>query len=247
MNLVLSLAILATAASIAAAYAVRVVLFGRTTHARVVAEGRSPLLGSGVLEMLYWSVIPVAGAMVRGGVSADAVTWASLALGVGAGIACGAGQFGVGALLAILSAAGDAVDGFVARETGTASDRGEVLDAAADRYAELAVIAGVAVSLRESAPALLLALAALGGSFMVSYTTAKAEALGVRLPRGPMRRTERAVVLILGMCLTPVAGALNPHYARSPIVAALGLVAVLGNASVITRVTAMRAAVEPRR
>jgi hypothetical protein len=38
----------------------------------------------------------------------------------------------------------------------------------------------------------LIALGAIAGSFMVSYSTAKAEALSVEAPRGSMRRSERA-------------------------------------------------------
>ena len=46
--------------------------------------------------------------------------------------------------LSLVSSACDALDGMVARETGTASDAGEVLDAAVDRYAELFFFGGVA-------------------------------------------------------------------------------------------------------
>ena len=241
MDLVFSLAMVAAAALLAAAYGARAAVSGRARHARVAAEGESALLGNGFLEMLYSSVVPVGTMLARAGVSADDVTWASLAFGVGAGFALGAGHFGVGALLAMISAAGDAIDGFVARATGTASQRGEVLDASIDRYVEFAFLAGVAVALRESAPLFLLTLAAIIGSFMVSYSTAKAEALGVHPPRGSMRRTERAVVLIAGACLTPIAAAWHPSYAVAPIAFAVGLVAVLGNLSAIARLAAIRA------
>ena len=241
VDLVCSLVLVAVAASLAGAYAVHAAVAGRARHARVVAEGRSALLGSAFLEMLYWGVVPVATALARVGVSADGVTWASLVLGVGAGVALGAGHFGLGALLATVSAAGDAIDGFVARATGTASNRGELLDAAVDRYVEFAFLGGVALALRDSAPLFLLTLAAMVGSFMVSYSTAKAEALGVRPPRGAMRRTERAVVLITGACLTPIAASLRPSYAAAPIGCAVALVAVLGNLSAIIRFAAVRA------
>jgi CDP-diacylglycerol--glycerol-3-phosphate 3-phosphatidyltransferase len=240
MDLFFSLVILAVAVCVLAAYSVRVVLLGQARSARVAAEGHSALLGSAVLEMLYWSVVPVAELMARAGVSADAVTWTSLGFGLAAGVALGAGHFGLGALLALISVAGDAIDGFVARATGTASGRGEVLDAAVDRYVEFAFLAGVAVALRKSEPLLLLTLAALTGSFMVSYSTARADALGVRISRGPMRRTERAVVLISGACLAPIAASWRPSYEAVPIAGAVALVAVLGNLSAIYRLAAIR-------
>ena len=42
---------------------------------------------------------------------------------------------------------------------------------------------------------------------MVSYSTAKAEALGVEPPRGAMRRQERAVYFVLGAALVPIVAA----------------------------------------
>jgi CDP-diacylglycerol---glycerol-3-phosphate 3-phosphatidyltransferase len=247
MDLILSLGILATVALVGGAYAVRVAVSGRAQHARVLAEGESALLGSRVPEMLYWSMVPVASALARAGISADMVTWGSLAIGVGAGVALGAGHFGAGALLATISAAGDAVDGFVARATGTASERGEILDAAVDRYVEFAFLAGVACAFHESVPLLFLTLAAIAGSFMVSYSTARAEALGVVPPRGSMRRTERAVVLITGACLTPIVASWRASYEMAPMAAALALVAVLGNASAVARFAAIRAKAESLR
>jgi len=199
------------------------------------------------LDMMYWSVVPVAAAMARVGISADAITWGSLTLGVGAGVAMGTGHFGAGAFLGTISAAGDAVDGFVARASGTASDRGEVLDAAADRYVEFAFLAGVAIAFRASGPLLLLTLAAMVGSFMVSQSTARAEALGVHPPRGPMRRTERAVVLILGACFSPIVAWRWPSCGSMPMAGALALVAFLGNLSAVTRLAAIRASVETSR
>src|SRR5258706_10706220 len=164
MDLAISLSLLAGVALLVGAYAVRFVLRGRAQHARVDAEGRSPLFGKGFLEMLYWSVAPIASFLARIGVTANAVTWASLFLGVGAGVAFGAGHFGLGAFIALVSFACDAIDGFIARARGTAGDAGEVLDAAIDRYVELAFLAGIVVAFRESIGLLVLTMAAIGAS-----------------------------------------------------------------------------------
>ena len=82
--------------------------------------------------------------------------------------------------------------------TGVSSDAGEVLDAAVDRYVEFFFLGGLMIYYRDIAALLILTLFALVGSFMVSYSSAKAEALHVPAPKGSMRRPERAVYLTAG-------------------------------------------------
>jgi len=91
---------------------------------------------------------------------------------------------------------------------------------------------------------LFIVLAAIVGSFMVSYATAKAEAMGVAAPRGAMRRGERAAYLIFGSAFTPVAKAVfanSPSLAvhELPIILALTIVAVVSNISVLQRLSAV--------
>jgi phosphatidylglycerophosphate synthase len=222
---------------------------GPAHHARVDRAGGSPLLGKGAMEMGYWAMRPVARACIAAGITANAVSFASLALAALAGIALGAGAFGVGAVLSLASSACDALDGMVARETGTAGDAGEVLDAAIDRYAELFFFGGIAYHVRADGAALVLTLAATAGAIMVSYSTAKAEALGVAPPRGSMRRQERAVYLGVGVALVPIVAAVCartglPAWLSSwPLFGVLALVAVVGNASAIRRLRLIAEAV----
>jgi CDP-diacylglycerol--glycerol-3-phosphate 3-phosphatidyltransferase len=241
---VASLVLCAILGFAAASYAWRVASEGRFASARVDREGESVLLGKPAMELVHWGLDPVGDACVRSGVTANAVTWAALVCGLGAGLALGLGHFGIAALLTAFAGVGDVLDGIVARKSGSASDAGEVLDAATDRYVEFAFLAGLAFHLRHQAFALLLALGAIAGSFMVSYSTAKAEALSVEAPRGSMRRSERVAYLLLGVTLEPLFAA-RPSlaYAREiPVLAALGLVAVVGNASAIARLVAVAAA-----
>jgi len=91
---------------------------------------------------------------------------------------------------------------------------------------------------------MLLALAASAGAVMVSYSTAKAEALGVDPPRGLMRRQERAVYLVLGAALTPFFEVATrrglPVWAgQLPLLAALAMIALFGNASAVRRLKAV--------
>jgi phosphatidylglycerophosphate synthase len=230
----------------AIAYGARVALRGRAASERVEREGNSLLVSKSAMELFHWVLEPIGAACERLGITANAVTWGSLVLAIGAGLALAAGHMGVGAALATVSAAGDALDGAIARRTRTASEAGEVLDAAIDRYGEFAFLAGLAFWFRASSTLLGLTLLAVLASFMVSYSTAKAEALQLEAPRGSMRRTERAVCTILGAGLSPLAAALNPAWFVGPIAVAVGVVGTIGNVSAVRRLVAIARAARLR-
>lgn len=224
------------------AYSFRLALKGRAQFDRVDKQGDSILLGKGLMEMAYWALQPVARFLVFLKVTPNQLSWASLVLGGMAGTALAYGYFGFGALFATYSAFLDTLDGMVARLTDVASDAGEVLDAAVDRYVEFFFLAGVILYYREMPAIQVIALFTLVGSFMISYSTAKAEALQIPPPPGIMRRPERAFYLTLGAALCPLPmpwlDALftlpmpNPGY---PLITACFVVAVLSNISAIER------------
>jgi phosphatidylglycerophosphate synthase len=114
------------------------------------------------------------------------------------------------------------------------------------------MLGGLVIYYREIPVLMILAFAALIGSFMVSYSSAKAEALQVDPPKGPMRRPERALYLILGAALSPVT---IPWLERvrefpipiaHPMVMALGLIGVLANVSAAERFWAIAKQVRVR-
>jgi phosphatidylglycerophosphate synthase len=224
------------------AYTFRLALKGRAQFDRVDKQGDSDLLGKGLMEMAYWSLQPVARFLVYLKVTPNQLSWASLVLGGMAGTALAYGYFGFGALFATYSAFLDTLDGMVARMTEVASDAGEVLDAAVDRYVEFFFLAGVILYYQNITWIQMLALFALAGSFMISYYTAKAEALHIPPPPGIMRRPERAFYLTLGAGLSPLPMPWldsffnlplpNPGY---PMIAACFIVAVLANISAVER------------
>jgi CDP-diacylglycerol--glycerol-3-phosphate 3-phosphatidyltransferase len=215
------------------------------SHASVrvkATETRSSLvLPRALLDAALWCLDHVAGALIALGVTANAITVSSVVLAAGAGGLLCFGQFGWAAVVMVAASLGDALDGLVARRTGTASVAGALLDSSIDRYEEFLFLGGIALYFRDSPWLLALTLAALAGSFMVSYGSAKAEALGVPVPPGAMRRAERAVCLCLGVGLTPVSvwvarGVDLPAWAvRTPLVVAVGLIAVVANVSAIRR------------
>jgi CDP-diacylglycerol---glycerol-3-phosphate 3-phosphatidyltransferase len=173
-------------------------------------------------------------------------------LGFLAGGFLAAGHFGFGAIFATISGLLDSLDGMVARISGVASDAGEVLDAAVDRYVEFFFLSGLVIYYREILVLQVLSLLALLGSFMVSYSTAKAEALQINAPKGSMRRPERAVYLTLGAALSAVTIPWLETYRELsipigyPMVMALGLVALVANVSAIERFWAIAKAIRFR-
>jgi len=211
------------------AYAVRVAMRGVARSERVSRIGGTVMVGQEIMDWTYWSIEPIVRGLAALGVTANGLTWAALILGLGAGVALGFDMFGLAALLATASTFCDIFDGQVARLTKTGSNRGELLDAAIDRYTEFAFLAGLAFHYRESPAELGLVLGALLACFMVSYASAKAEALQVEPPRGLMRRHERAIYLITGVAVSSLFGL--------PVAAlvALAIVAVVGNFAAILR------------
>ncbi len=201
----------------------------------------SPLVPRALSDALLLRLDGAADWLVRAGVSANAVTVASLVLAVAAGSLLASGEFAFAAPVVAVSCLGDALDGLVARRGKSSSVGGALLDASVDRYGEFCFLGGLAVLFRASAPILVLALLALAGSFMVSYASAKAEALGVSPPPGLMRRPERAIVVCVGVTFAALlVAAANvwsfPWWtARAPLVGALGILAFGANASAISR------------
>jgi phosphatidylglycerophosphate synthase len=220
-------------------YGVRIATRGVARSERVGRIGGTALVGQEIMDWTYWAVEPVVRGLAALGVTPNGLTWSALVLGLGAGVALAFKLFGLACLLAALSAIGDILDGQVARLTNTGSNKGELLDAAVDRYTEFAFLAGLAIYYRESVPYLLLTLFALCAGFMVSYASAKAEALQVSPPRGLMRRHERTTYLVTGAGLCSLFG--DQLQARYGVpwtifeIGALGIVAIVGNGAAILR------------
>lgn len=234
------------------AYWLRVQLKGKVQYDRVDKQGGSALLSKSVMEGAYWFLQPFGRLLVACHITPNQISWASLFLGMVAGSSIAFGHFGSAGIFAAISALLDSLDGMVARLTGQASDAGEVLDAAVDRYSEFFFLSGLAIYYREVPGLMVLALVALLGSFMVSYSSAKAEAMHVDPPKGSMRRPERALYLIVGATLSPVTIPLFetdrtfPIAIGHPMVFALGLVAVMANLSAIERMYHIAKAIRVR-
>jgi CDP-diacylglycerol--glycerol-3-phosphate 3-phosphatidyltransferase len=212
---------------------------GMPRTARIDRITRSPYLPRVVMEFGYWMLETPARACVRLGIRPDAITWLSLFLTIGAGIAIGRGSFFVGGWLLIIGFLCDACDGMVARKSGTSSAAGEFFDATIDRYNDLIVFLGLMYYYRADALPLALAAASLIGSTLTSYTRAKGESVGVDPNVGYMQRHERGAYLGFTVATAPIVahyferGVAHPRFFL--VVAALALLAVTSNVTAVWR------------
>jgi CDP-diacylglycerol--glycerol-3-phosphate 3-phosphatidyltransferase len=113
--------------------------------------------------------------------------------------------FWLGAFVFVVGSILDILDGALARVGGKTTPFGSFLDSTTDRVGEGAVLGAIALifSRQGNEVALGAAIAAVAGSFLVSYTRAKAEALGLRGDVGLGSRAERVIVITAGLVLAP--------------------------------------------
>jgi CDP-diacylglycerol--glycerol-3-phosphate 3-phosphatidyltransferase len=112
------------------------------------------------------------------------------------------------AVLFVVGSILDILDGALARFGGKATPFGAFLDSISDRVSEGFVLTAVALvfSRHGNEVALAFAIAAIGGSFLVSYARSKAELLGLRGDVGFGSRAERVVVITAGLVFAPWGG-----------------------------------------
>ena len=168
----------------------------------------------------YLRVIePVADLLVRLRISPNAITTVGTLCSVTGGIIYGTGHIRTAGWFLGLTALFDVLDGSVARRTGRSSTFGAFYDSTLDRVADGAVLSGLAVFYtREAIRAagvvptgsglveaispvdknvgmVIVCLAGIVGTFLVSYTRARAESLGIDAKVGVMQRPERVTLL----------------------------------------------------
>jgi CDP-diacylglycerol--glycerol-3-phosphate 3-phosphatidyltransferase len=144
-----------------------------------------------------------------------------------AGFCFAAGELRVAGVLVLLSGTFDIIDGKVARATNRVTKFGALYDSTLDRYAEVIMFFGMAYFfVKEEWFFTSIAVSfAIGGSIMVSYVRARAEALGFQCKVGIMQRPERIVYIGFG--------ALIHIYT---LIFAIMLIALFANVTAIQRV-----------
>jgi CDP-diacylglycerol--glycerol-3-phosphate 3-phosphatidyltransferase len=113
--------------------------------------------------------------------------------------------FWAGATLFVLGSILDILDGALARAGGKTTPFGAFVDSTTDRISEAFMLGAIALVLTRDGSELGVGLtvAAIAGSFLVSYARARAEALGLRGDVGIGSRAERVVVITAGLVLAP--------------------------------------------
>src|SRR6185312_4331109 len=113
--------------------------------------------------------------------------------------------FWLGGVLFVAGSVADILDGALARAAGKGTVFGAFLDSTFDRLGEAAMLTSIGlVFMRDSNEVALVAtFLAVIGSLLVSYTRAKAEALGLRGDVGFGSRVERVVAITAGLVLAP--------------------------------------------
>jgi phosphatidylglycerophosphate synthase len=150
-------------------------------------------------------------AMVRwlafGGVNPNILTIIGVTINGACGVLFGFGEFFWAGIVLIVANLFDMLDGNVARLAGRVTPFGGFLDSSLDRLSDMVSFFGIMLFYASNTPQhslLNVALAGIGLMFsvMVSYTTARSEALGVKANVGFLQRPERVVLLIIGALST---------------------------------------------
>ena len=113
--------------------------------------------------------------------------------------------FWLGAVVFVIGSILDILDGALARLSGKGTPFGAFLDSTTDRVSEGFMLGAIALVFHRhgNQVALAFAFAAVAGSFLVSYTRARAEALGLKGDVGIGSRAERVVVITTGLVFAP--------------------------------------------
>jgi CDP-diacylglycerol--glycerol-3-phosphate 3-phosphatidyltransferase len=114
--------------------------------------------------------------------------------------------FLVGSSVFLLGSVLDILDGALARSQGLGTPFGAFVDSTVDRIGEAFMLGAIALTFMRDGDewAVAMAFAAVAGSFLVSYTRAKAEIIGLKGDVGLGSRAERVAVICIGLALAPV-------------------------------------------
>jgi CDP-diacylglycerol--glycerol-3-phosphate 3-phosphatidyltransferase len=168
---------------------------------------------------------PIALFLARLGLTPNTITVLGFLMTAAVAVVLATGRTQLAGVLLIGTLAFDAVDGTLARLMGTTSRFGAFLDSTLDRWAEVVIYAALVwVFLKNGQDnGVLLAVAALATSLMVSYTRARAEGAGFQCKEGLLTRFERIVIMIAGLIF-------------NQIIWALAIIAILAGFTAVQRI-----------
>ena len=182
-----------------------------------------------IRKIFSFVLTPLAGYIVKLGIHPNVLTFGGLVGNTIGAYFLAQGNFLWGGIVILLMGPIDALDGAAARAKGTISPWGAFVDSTSDRWSESVIMLGLLVhyATANATQSTVLVLLTLMGSLMVSYTRARAEALGFKANVGVMTRLERYLVLAPALLFN------HPEIA-------LWIIAPLANITAVQRVLHVR-------
>ncbi len=172
---------------------------------------------------------PINAVLVKSRLKPNTLTWCALAISLIAAATIATNHPIIAGFLVLISGLFDILDGALARSTNRATRFGALLDSTFDRISDAILLLGLLVFYIPSGGTteILLVFLALIASFLTSYIRARSEGIGINCPVGLFTRTERVIILALGLLFSPL-------YSYSIIIALL-LIVVFGFVTVVQR------------
>ena len=171
---------------------------------------------------------PLVRLLARTRVTPNALTWMGLILSFGAAALVALGHPFAAGFVVLFAGLFDMLDGALARFIDKSTKFGGILDSILDRLGEAAVFLGILIFFTGNlnVPGILIVGFTLPGALMVSYLRARAEAAGLVGEVGLFTRTERIIIISLGLLLS------NINYA---LITSLCIVAFFSYVTIIQR------------
>ncbi len=170
-------------------------------------------------------------ALIESRLTPNAISLTGLVLCLVAAVLVVQEEFFLGGLAFIVGSVCDTLDGRYSRMSGKGTPFGAFLDSTLDRTEEGVVLAAVAYTFAKGGQDVEAAICVIAvlASLMVSYTRARAEALGVECKVGIGSRAVRVVVLSIGLLFARGAGIgdFTLLAASVYVLAAMGIITVL--------------------
>lgn len=166
---------------------------------------------TGIRRSAYYLTGPAVHFFSKTGVTPNNLSWTGFAITVGAAVLIANGHLFIAGFVVLAAGFFDMLDGALARHTGRVTISGAILDSILDRISEAILLLGVLIfyiSGSWSPMGVLFLFVAMMASPLTSYVRAKAEAVGIDCKRGVFTRSERVIVLSVGLLISSIDNAL---------------------------------------
>jgi len=166
--------------------------------------------------------------LAKTGVTPNVLTWLGLLLSFGAAVLIALRQPFIAGFVVLFAGLFDMLDGALARFTDRITRFGAILDSTLDRLSEVVILLGLLIFFVTdlSVPGILIVGFTMPGALLVSYLRARTEAAGLPGEVGLFTRTERVIILSLGLLLSGI------DYA---LLISLGIIAVFSYLTIMQR------------